>query len=99
MAVSLAQASWSGAVAGGSGTVSAESGVFTDLGLTWAGRTERPAGSSSPEELLAAAHAGGYAMARSNTLAEACHVPARLEVSATVHFTPQDGGGFAVDRS
>jgi osmotically inducible protein OsmC len=99
MAVSRAQASWSGDLAGGSGTVSAESGVFTDLGLTWAGRTERPAGSSSPEELLAAAHAGCYAMALSNTLAEAGHVPARLEVSATVHFTPQDGGGFAVDRS
>ena len=99
MAVSRAHASWSGDLVGGKGTVSAESGVFTDLALTWAGRTERPAGSSSPEELLAAAHAGCYAMALSNTLAEAGHAPARLEVSATVHFTPQEGGGFAIDRS
>ena len=38
-------------------------------------------------------------MALSDTLAEAGHPPARLEVAATVHFTPQDGGGFAIDRS
>jgi lipoyl-dependent peroxiredoxin len=99
MAVSRARATWSGDLPGGQGSVSAESGAVADLGLTWAARTERPAGTTSPEELLAAAHAGCYAMALSNTLAEAGHVPARLDVSAAVYFTPQDGGGFAIDRS
>jgi len=99
MAVSRARASWSGDLGGGEGSVSAESGVITDASLTWQGRTERPAGTTSPEELLAAAHAGCYAMALSNTLAEAGHPPARLDVAAVLHFTPQDGGGFAIDRS
>ena len=99
MAVSRARASWSGDLVGGSGSVSAESGVVADASLTWHARTERPAGSTSPEELLAAAHAGCYSMALSGTLAGAGHPPARLEVAATVHFTPQDGGGFAIDRS
>ena len=99
MAVSRARASWSGDLVGGNGSVSAASGVFADLDLTWKARTERTAGTASPEELLAAAHAGCYAMALSGTLAGAGHPPARLEVGATVHFTPQDGGGFAIDRS
>ncbi len=99
MAVSRARAVWSGDLVGGNGSVSAESGVITDAGLTWNTRTERSADSTSPEELLAAAHAGCYAMALSATLAEAGHPPARLAVSAAVAFTPQEGGGFAIDRS
>ena len=99
MAVSRARAVWSGDLVGGSGSVSAESGVIAGAGLTWATRTERSADSTSPEELLAAAHAGCYAMALSGTLAEAGHPPARLAVSAAVSFTPQEGGGFAIDRS
>ena len=84
-----------GDLAGGSGEVSADSGLFTGAKLTWAARTERPdtaATATSPEELLAAAHAGCYAMALSHTLAEAGHTAARLDVKAVVHFTP-DGGG------
>jgi osmotically inducible protein OsmC len=101
MAVSRAHASWSGALGDGSGEVSAQSGAFTNLPLSWAARTERgdrPT-TTSPEELLAAAHAGCYAMALSHALDEAGHPPERLEVDCAVHFTPKEGGGFEVSRS
>ncbi len=53
-----AEATWSGALATGNGVVSAvSSSVFSDLPVTWAARTEEPAGMTSPEELVAAAHA------------------------------------------
>ncbi len=94
MAVSRAEATWQGDLAGGSGEVSADSGLFTGAKLTWAARTERPdtaATATSPEELIAAAHAGCYAMALSHTLAEAGHTAERLDVKAVVHFTPDEG--------
>lgn len=50
--------------------------------MTWAARTEQPGGKTSPEELIAAAHAGCYAMALSLTLAEAGNHPERLQVTA-----------------
>jgi lipoyl-dependent peroxiredoxin len=98
MAVSRASAIWEGDLMSGSGEVSAESGVLTDVPVSWAARTERPASQTSPEELLAAAHAACYAMAFSNTLAQADNPPERLEVTAVCHFTPADGGGFEVSR-
>jgi osmotically inducible protein OsmC len=101
MAVSRAHASWSGALGDGSGEVSAQSGAFTNLPLSWGARTQRgdhPT-NTSPEELLAAAHAGCYAMAFSHTLDEAGHPPERLDVECAVHFTPEEGGGFRISRS
>jgi lipoyl-dependent peroxiredoxin len=98
MAESRASAVWEGNLAEGHGRVSAASGVFTDLDLTWAARTSRPDPRTSPEELIAAAHAACYAMAFSHTLAEAGHVPDQVSVSATCHFTPIEGGGFSVSR-
>jgi len=71
MAVSRASAVWAGDLAEGSGRVSAETGLFTDAPVTWAARTSRPDPKTSPEELLAAAHAACYAMACSHALAEA----------------------------
>jgi osmotically inducible protein OsmC len=54
--------------------------------VTWASRTERPDGKTSPEELIAAAHASCYAMALSNTLAEMGNEPEELNISAVCTF-------------
>jgi len=73
----------------GNGKVSAASSqAFTDLAVTWASRTEEPNGRTSPEELIAAAHASCYCMALSNGLAKAGTPPQKLEVSAAVTFDP-----------
>jgi osmotically inducible protein OsmC len=98
MAESRASAVWEGNLVEGHGRVSAASGVFADLDLTWAARTNRPDPRTSPEELIAAAHAACYAMAFSHTLAEAGHAPERVSVTAVCHFTPIEGGGFSVSK-
>jgi osmotically inducible protein OsmC len=83
---------WNGDLFSGSGMVTGKSsGALNDLAVTWAARTEQPDGKTSPEELVAAAHSSCYAMAFSNTLAEAGHAPESLEVSATVTFVPGTG--------
>jgi osmotically inducible protein OsmC len=66
--------------------------------VTWASRTERSEGRTSPEELIAAAHASCFAMALSHGLAEGGHTAERLEVSSTVTLDAVDGG-FKVTRS
>lgn len=99
MTTRRATASWSGDLGSGSGTVSAHTtGLFTDLPVSWASRTEEPGGRTSPEELLAAAHAACYAMAFSNTLAKAGTPPEDLHVAAEVAFE-QVGDGWSVTRS
>src|SRR5690349_20472955 len=98
MAESRASAVWEGNLVEGHGRVSASSGVFTDLDLTWAARTNRPDPKTSPEELIAAAHAACYAMAFSHTLAEAGHAPEQVSVDAACRFDPVEGGGFAITR-
>ena len=91
-AIRRAQAVWQGDLASGSGKVSAAtSGAFTDLPVTWASRTETADGRTSPEELIAAAHAACYCMALSSELVRAGTPAARLEVSATVTFDRVDG--------
>ncbi len=75
---------WKGDLMKGSGTFDlASSGAMTGAGISFATRTENPNGNTSPEELIAAAHASCYAMALSNTLAEQGNDPEELEVSAT----------------
>ena len=82
-----ARAVWNGDLAKGSGKVTAvSSGKFTDLGISWSSRTESPQGNTSPEELLAAAHASCFAMALSAGLAKAGTPPKRLEITSTVTF-------------
>jgi osmotically inducible protein OsmC len=82
-----ARAVWNGDLLTGTGTVSAaSSGKFSDLPVSWSARTEAPGGKSSPEELLAAAHASCFAMALSGGLARAGTKPNRLEVSSKVTF-------------
>ena len=78
MAESRASAVWQGDLGSGNGKVSVASGAFPEQAVTWAARTNRPDPKTSPEELIAAAHAACYAMAFSNTLATAGHVAERL---------------------
>ena len=88
-----AEATWNGDLVSGSGLVSAvSSGVFTDLPVTWVARTEDAGGKTSPEELVAAAHAACYSMALSYGLGNAGTPPTRLDVSATVTFEVGDAG-------
>jgi lipoyl-dependent peroxiredoxin len=75
---------WEGDLAHGNGTTSLASGATGDLPVTWASRTERSNGKTSPEELIAAAHASCFSMALSNTLAQGGTTAERLDVSATV---------------
>ncbi|MDX6562647.1 MAG: lipoyl-dependent peroxiredoxin [Gaiellales bacterium] len=90
-AESSATTSWEGTLARGSGRTTLASGVAGPLEVSWAQRTERSAGTTSPEELIAAAHASCYAMAFSHELAEAGATPEHLDVSATVTFEVVDG--------
>ena len=78
---------WNGNLFEGSGTFDlASSEAVQGLPVTWASRTERPDGKTSPEELIAAAHASCYAMALSNTLAEQGNEPEELNISALCTF-------------
>ena len=86
MADRRASAVWQGDLSG-NGTVSAESsGLFTDAAVTWAARTEEPGGMTSPEELIAAAHAACFCMALSNELSSRGPSPAQLRAQATCRF-------------
>jgi lipoyl-dependent peroxiredoxin len=87
-----ADAVWEGSLMEGSGTItSTGSGALPELPVTWASRAESPEGRTSPEELIAAAHAACFAMALSHALAQAGNPPERLETSATVTFEPGTG--------
>ncbi len=94
-----AQATWSGTLFEGKGTVSTGTGILKDQPVTWAARSADPDGMTSPEELIAAAHATCYAMALSNALHENGTPAERLDVSATVGFGPKEGGGVAISHS
>lgn len=86
-ATRTATVTWNGNLATGSGTVSAgSSDLFTDLPVSWAARTEGPHGQTSPEELLAAAHASCFSMQLAGGLFRAGTPPDHLHVSATVTF-------------
>lgn len=99
MVRSVARATWSGDLMKGSGQVSAlASGALTDVPVSWSARTEGSRTQTTPEELLAAAHASCFCMALSNGLAKAGHAPARLEATATVTFD-RVGDGWGVTTS
>ena len=91
-AVRSASVTWEGDLASGSGRLdAATSKTFSGLPVTWASRTESPDGRTSPEELLAAAHASCFSMAFSSELAKAGAKPQRLDVTAEVTFDRVDG--------
>lgn len=82
---------WEGDLASGRGTMSASSGALPDVEVSWPARTDRPSGKTSPEELLAGAHAACYCMGLSAELGKAGSPPARLETSCTVAFVAGEG--------
>ena len=97
--VRRAQANWSGDLLSGGGAVSAAtSGIFDNQAITWRARTEAAEGKTSPEELLAAAHASCYSMALSNELAKAGFPPERVDVAVEVSADKTDSG-WTVQRS
>lgn len=99
-AIRRAEATWSGALTTGSGAVSAvSSGAFSALPVTWAARTETSDGRTSPEELVAAAHAACFSMALSGALARAGTPPERLDVAAEVTFDKLEAGWRVVSSA
>jgi osmotically inducible protein OsmC len=90
MAERTATTAWDGDLPHGSGTVTGTSGAF-ELPVTWASRTQRSEGKTSPEELIAAAHAACYSMALSHGLGEAGNPPEHLDVSSKVTLDLVDG--------
>jgi osmotically inducible protein OsmC len=87
-----ARVTWQGSLLEGSGRIEeVGSGALGPLDVTWASRAEDPNGRTSPEELIAAAHASCFSMALSHALAGAGTPPDRLSVSATVTFVPGTG--------
>jgi osmotically inducible protein OsmC len=88
-----ASVTWQGDLMSGSGRIdSVGSGAISGLDVTWASRSEeREGGRTSPEELIAAAHAACFSMALSHGLAQAGTPPEQLQTSATSTFVPGTG--------
>jgi osmotically inducible protein OsmC len=87
-----AEVTWQGDLLEGTGSVRmVSSGMFDEYPVTWASRADDPNGGTSPEELMAAAHAACLAMALSHHLAGKNTPPERLTVSATYTFVPGTG--------
>ena len=86
-----AEAQWKGNLVNGQGKFHLGSGAAGELPVTWASRTERSDGKTSPEELIAAAHASCYAMAFSHTLTQEGHPPESLTVSAVCTLEDVEG--------
>jgi len=94
-----AKITWSGDVQKGGGTLNlATSGAGGELPISLPTRAGEANGETSPEELIAASHAGCYAMAFSNVLTQAGNPPQKLEVSATVGLE-REGAGFKLSGS
>ena len=87
-----AEISWQGSLLEGSGRIErVGSGVLGPLDVTWASRAEEPGGRTSPEELIAAAHAACFSMSLAHDLAQAGTAPERLDTRAVVAFVPGTG--------
>ena len=92
MARRTAAVSWKGGLLDGAGMIeSSGSGALGNLPVTWLSRAESSDGKTSPEELIAAAHASCFAMAFSMLLAEGGTPPEKLDVRSTVTFIPGTG--------
>ena len=87
-----AEVTWHGDLMSGSGRIdSVTSGAIGGLDVDWEARSEDARSKTSPEELIAAAHAACFSMALSNGLAQAGHPADELKTSATVTFQPGEG--------
>ncbi len=92
-AIRTAEVTWTGSLAEGQGSIDyVTSGAFTRLPVTWASRTEAADGRTSPEELVASAHASCYSMSLSGKLGRNGTPPASLKVTATVTFEKLEAG-------
>jgi len=99
-AIRQAEATWYGDLTTGAGVVSAAtSRAFASLPVTWGSRTEAADGRTSPEELVAAAHASCFSMAFAGRLAREGFPPNRLDVSATVTFDKLEVGWRVVSSA
>lgn len=94
-----ATVTWEGNVARGSGTITGATGAFSELPFSLASRVERPDGKTSPEELLAAAHAACYGMSLAGELAGAGAAPERVEVVATITLDQVEDGSHRIVAS
>src|SRR6185369_10401841 len=86
-----AQTTWTGSLTAGEGTLTGGSGALGELPVTWASRTERSDGKTSPEELIAAAHAACFSMALSHELTQGGNAPEQLDVAAVVTLDRVNG--------
>jgi osmotically inducible protein OsmC len=82
---------WEGDLVNGSGTTSLDSGAASPMQVTWKARSEEHGGLTSPEELIAAAHASCYSMAFSARLGKAGATSITLDTEATATFVPGEG--------
>ncbi len=89
---------WNGTLRDGTGTVEGGTGAFHGLPVTFAARTENAEGKTSPEELLAAAHALCYVMSCSSTLTKAGWPPTQLVVNAVCSLDRKPEGGLKISR-
>ena len=89
---SRASATWEGDLLGGEGSATLHSGVAGPLPVSWPSRTEAPDGRTSPEELIAAAHAACFNMALSAGLSGEGHAPNRLDTEASATFEQVEAG-------
>ncbi len=97
MAVRRAHVAWSGTLQDGSGEVELTSSGVGTYPVSFPKRTAEEAdGTTSPEELIAAAHAACYAMQLSAMIAQAGGTPGSLDVSAAVTLSPDPAGGFLI---
>jgi len=95
----FAEATWSGDLINGSGSINyVSSGAFTRMPVTWASRTEAHNGRTSPEELVASAHASCFSMAFSGQLARNSTPATRLDVKCVITFDKTDAG-WRITRS
>lgn len=88
---SKADVVWKGSLFEGSGQVSLASSGAATLPVDWKARSEGSSSTTTPEELLGAAHASCFSMALANALTEAGHAPEQLDTSAVVGFVPGKG--------
>ena len=90
-AISTAHTWWAGDLANGAGETKVGSSAIGDLPISWTARAEGSTTTTTPEELLAAAHASCYSMALSNELGKNGTPATRLDVDVAVTFVPGTG--------